>query len=447
MRCPRAERYTPHPGSFGHHLTGTTTGPGGAFPGLGQAGAGNACVRARGLCSPVGATVQDRTSCHVPGGDYLPVDYRGISPLKRLARLASVSATKLSASWHRLTVLCRSYGHAYDQAAPNPSLAQNGGTDSGNLGKRRQVSCWVRRVLGCAAALAVLPSVAYGFGPMAMRNWSSGSVQSTQPYTGHGSAAVSARNSAVNAWSGFETCFASSVIPNGWAPITASIGRKCWSPETGVHISTVHPDCRSQAVIDIMRNNPSGASLQYKMLTLPTGWPTSCSENRFIFNERGPIWARSSSIRSSAAFVWDHASAALALASAACLLAFAAVSSDLRFSSFWRSPAICPSLISSATPIAIKLLATDEPHCSQKESYGGCIAAIATSAITPTTTSPPPNHSQRSHDSMDFSNSESLAFIVPFGRRHAGKGFAGFWAGIGVGALIFIVLFAIYFLQ
>ncbi len=48
-------------------LTGTTTGPGGAFPGLGQAGAGNARVRARDLCSPVGATVPDRTSCHVPG--------------------------------------------------------------------------------------------------------------------------------------------------------------------------------------------------------------------------------------------------------------------------------------------------------------------------------------------------------------------------------------------
>ena len=48
-------------------LTGTTTGPGGAFPGLGQAGAGNARVRTRGLCSPVGASVPDRTSCHVPG--------------------------------------------------------------------------------------------------------------------------------------------------------------------------------------------------------------------------------------------------------------------------------------------------------------------------------------------------------------------------------------------
>ena len=48
-------------------LAGTTTGPGGAFPGLGQAGAGNARGTARGLRPPVGAPVQGRTSCHVPG--------------------------------------------------------------------------------------------------------------------------------------------------------------------------------------------------------------------------------------------------------------------------------------------------------------------------------------------------------------------------------------------
>jgi len=35
-------------------LTGTTTGPGGAFPGLGQAGAGNARATAQGLSPPVG---------------------------------------------------------------------------------------------------------------------------------------------------------------------------------------------------------------------------------------------------------------------------------------------------------------------------------------------------------------------------------------------------------
>jgi hypothetical protein len=46
--------------------TGTTTGPGGAFPGLGLAGAGNARLGTRGLFLPVEEAVQDRTSRLVP---------------------------------------------------------------------------------------------------------------------------------------------------------------------------------------------------------------------------------------------------------------------------------------------------------------------------------------------------------------------------------------------
>jgi hypothetical protein len=48
-------------------LTGTTTGPGGAFPGLGQAGAGNARGTAQRPCLPVETRLQDEASCHVPG--------------------------------------------------------------------------------------------------------------------------------------------------------------------------------------------------------------------------------------------------------------------------------------------------------------------------------------------------------------------------------------------
>jgi hypothetical protein len=48
---------------------------------------------------------------------------------------------------------------------------------------------------------------------------------------------------------------------------------------------------------------------------------------------------------------------------------------------------------------------------------------------------------------MDFSIAESVALIMPFGRRHAGKGFAGFWAGLGVGTLMFVALFAVWWLQ
>src|SRR6202167_5809204 len=117
-------------------------------------------------------------------------------------------------------------------------------------------------------------------------------------------------------------------------------------------------------------------------------------------------------------------------------LASTAFSSDLRLNSSWRSPAICPNLISIATPIAIRLFARAEPHCSKNESYGGWRAAIATSAITPATTRKPPHRSQRSHDPIERSKSPSLALIMPFGRRHAGKGLVGgFWAAITISLL------------
>jgi hypothetical protein len=66
--------------ALGIMLTGITTGPGGAFPGLGQAGAGNARLGTRGLRPPVGATVQDRTSRHVPGA------WPGVAPKGRKPR-------------------------------------------------------------------------------------------------------------------------------------------------------------------------------------------------------------------------------------------------------------------------------------------------------------------------------------------------------------------------
>ena len=67
-------------------LTGTTTGPGGAFPGLGQAGAGNARLAARSL-SPPGWGELDKTmrSCRVPWKPGLELSERGESPLVRAA--------------------------------------------------------------------------------------------------------------------------------------------------------------------------------------------------------------------------------------------------------------------------------------------------------------------------------------------------------------------------
>jgi hypothetical protein len=146
--------------------------------------------------------------------------------------------------------------------------------------------------------------------------------------------------------------------------------------------------------------------------------------------------SRRHAVMRSISAVRSRASAASFVACAAILFASATFSSDLRLSSFWRNPAICPNLISAATPTATRLSAIAEPHCSQNESYGGWIAAMRTVATTPTNTNPPPTHSQFSQDSIDFSTSSSLALIMPFGRRHAGKGFRGFWYGIAAGGLV-----------
>jgi hypothetical protein len=160
------------------------------------------------------------------------------------------------------------------------------------------------------------------------------------------------------------------------------------------------------------------------------GWNTRCARN--LCNSNAAVSARS------------VASDAFWCASAARALASAAMSSDLRLNSFCRNPAIWPNLISIATPTATRPSATAEPHCSNQESYFGWMAAIATVAATPKNTNPPPNHAHDSQDSLDFSNSSSLALIMPFGRRHTGKGFRGFWIGISIGALMFVLLFAVW---
>ena len=67
-------------------LFGTTADAGGAFPGLGQAGAGNARLAAQSL-SPPGWGELDKTmrSCRVPRKPGLELSERGESPLVRAA--------------------------------------------------------------------------------------------------------------------------------------------------------------------------------------------------------------------------------------------------------------------------------------------------------------------------------------------------------------------------
>ena len=79
-------------------LAGTTAGAGGAFPGLGQAGAGNARLEAQRLRSPVGAGLPDNALLPRPRKPGLELSERGESPLVR----AAVERRQASASrWMR----------------------------------------------------------------------------------------------------------------------------------------------------------------------------------------------------------------------------------------------------------------------------------------------------------------------------------------------------------
>jgi hypothetical protein len=71
--------------------------------------------------------------------------------------------------------------------------------------------------------------------------------------------------------------------------------------------------------------------------------------------------------------------------------------------------------------------------------------AMTISAITAATTIPAKPHSHPSQDDDALSNWASLAFIVPFGRRHAGKEFRGFWMGLSLGTIMFALLIGIHF--
>ena len=142
--------------------------------------------------------------------------------------------------------------------------------------------------------------------------------------------------------------------------------------------------------------------------------------------------------------------AALALASAACLLAFASCFIRPTFQFVLAKPGHLSELdFKRCSESPVKLLATDmNPTAPRKIVWGmycrdSCFGDYADDELAH-----PQNHSQRSHDSMDFSNSEvRWPSLFLSAERHAGKGFAGFSAGIGVRALIFIVLFRIYFPQ
>lgn len=131
--------------------------------------------------------------------------------------------------------------------------------------------------------------------------------------------------------------------------------------------------------------------------------------------------------------------------SAALSTAFLTSSFDRRRNSVWIFASLLANKISPTIAKAITTSAKNDPHLSRKESYDGWMPAIISSATMAAVTKPAHPHSQRLQDDDAFSNWFSVAFIMPFGKRHAGKEFRGFWVGLGIGVLIFASLFAISF--
>jgi hypothetical protein len=176
----------------------------------------------------------------------------------------------------------------------------------------------------------------------------------------------------------------------------------------------------------------SGQSFWYRNSTFAGFFAFASGARNFA----GSIWRGA---------VWRRKIAKSNSAFAARRIASASLAFDRLRNSVWIRASFLLNRTSPTIPRAITVSAMAVPHCSRNESYGGWMAAMANSATSATTTAPAHPHSHRSHDDDADSNWFSLAFIVPFGKRHAGNEFRGFWVGAGLVALIFVVLFAVSF--
>ena len=183
----------------------------------------------------------------------------------------------------------------------------------------------------------------------------------------------------------------------------------------------------------------SGSFLRKNNSTGSLFLPISAAINLVSLMCLGP----SRSISSSASFNLARASDACAVASPAVFAASASRLFDRVRNSVWIRASNLPKITSPTIPSATTASATVTPQWFQNESYAGWIYAIANSAIIPITTNPAQPHSHRPQDDDALSNWASLAFILPFGKNHAGKEFSGFWIGLGIGALIFAFLYVI----
>lgn len=209
---------------------------------------------------------------------------------------------------------------------------------------------------------------------------------------------------------------------------------------SGFGNATDHPACVRVIAISMEKDLQSEASTNKNSTMGHFGLSAISFWKMASFKHRGDFSFCNSAVASAAR---SFASAADLTASAKIFSASSTRLFDLRLNSVWIRESFLLKMTSPTMPKAIAPSITDVSILSQSEAYGNGQIARKTSANTAAATNPAQPHSQRSHDDEAPSSWASVAFIVPFGKRHAGKEFRGFWVGAVIGALMFMVLYAL----
>jgi len=226
-------------------------------------------------------------------------------------------------------------------------------------------------------------------------------------------------------------------MPNFWCPVIV-VGGTCQgnidgktTGEKSFPVSVSHPAFWNAPASITAKCEASGTCLSYRTITLPFGRSFIDSANMSALTVRNSFdlctWSISRAISSSA--------------STSRLLDSVSSAFDRRRSSVWMRASFRLKITSPIMPKAIAASIAAVSIRSQSEPYGSGKSARITSANTAAATNPAQPHSQRSHDDEASFSWVSVAFIVPFGKRHAGKEFRGFWTGVAIGALMFGLLF------
>ncbi len=268
-------------------------------------------------------------------------------------------------------------------------------------------------------------------GVLSSANWYG---SSGQPFTKEISAEMNASRTRP-----FTTFISSSQLSLGSGNINPVM--MLWVYDSNLY-PTAHLAARNGIAIECANANDSWSFISTQILSEAPGPPvlnarandSYCS----LLSDRQEAAMRSFSVSNSAL-------AARSFASPAALTASPSLAFDRLRSSVWIRLFHIPKPTSPTIPMAIA--ASVMAEYAKNELYGGAAQAITSSAITETTTNAPHQIAHRSHDDDALSNWFSVAFIVPFGRHHAGKNnFRTFLIAVAVWSLMFTCLFTVGFL-